>query len=81
MGKSGAHLIISISSELAADLSFERMKTGQHGDFLPNGADGSESINIVIMKINVEELLLFLALRKGRERTLNGLTVKLINED
>lgn len=55
MRKSGAHLIICISSEMAADLSFERMKTGQQGDFLPNGADGSES-----MKINVEELLLLL---------------------
>lgn len=65
MRKSGAHLIICISSNLATDLSFERMKTGQHWDFLPTGADGSESINIVIMKINVEELLLLLLQEKA----------------
>lgn len=75
MRKSGAHLIISISSEMAADLSFERMKTGQHGDFLSNGADGSESIHYEDQCGGAG------ASGKGRERTLNRLTVKLINED
>lgn len=79
MRKSGAHLIIiCISCEMAADLSFERMKTGQHGDFLPNGADGSESIHYEDQCGGAAAVA---ASGKGRERTLNGLTVKLINED